>query len=177
MHSRLIVSAALVLALVGCTPAAETPAPVPTTSAAPTILNPDLVPMSLGVVTAENAAAEGNRLGDALEALIDANVIVNISDASQLAPAEDDVAPYYVVYRTYTLSPDVDPLALAQTITAIMRKSGWTVYEESNDNGLYLAPLSSGTAEVSWFALVGGDASVAGQSVVTFQIASPDITG
>ena len=176
MRNTAFAAAALVLVLAGCTPAPVTPAPVPTTTVAPTIVNPDLVPLSLGVVTAENAAAEGTRLGDALEALIDPASIVNVSDASQLAPAEDDVAPYYVVYRTYTLDPAVDPLALAQTITAIMRASNWTVYEESNDNGLYLAPLSSGTAEASWFALIGGDASVVGQSVVTFQIASPDLS-
>jgi hypothetical protein len=178
MRIRLLASAALVLALAGCTtPAPEAPMPTPTLTPAPsTILNPDLVPMSLGVVTEQNAAAEGNRIGDALEALIEPGSIVNISDASQLAPAADDLPPYYVVYRTYTLDPAVDALTLSQTIVAIMLQSGWTSYDETNEGGQYLAALSGGPADAPWFALIGGDASVEGQSVVTFQIASPDVT-
>ncbi len=178
MRIRLFASAALVLALTGCTtPAAETPMPAPTLSPAPAaVLNPDLVPMALGVVTEEKAAAEGNRLGDALEALIEPGSIVNVSDESQLAPAADDLPPYYVVYRTYTLDPAVDSLTLAQTIVAILLQSGWTSYDETNEGGQFLAALSGGAADAPWFALVGGDASVEGQSVVTFQIASPDVT-
>ena len=178
MRLRLLASAALVLALAGCTtPAAETPMPTPTLTAAPsTVLNPDLVPMALGVVTEQNAAAEGNRIADALAALIEPTAIINVSDGSQLAPAADDLPPYYVVYRTYSLDPSVDALTLAQTIVAIQLQSGWTSYEETNESGQYLAALSGGPAEAPWFALVGGDASVAGQSVITFQIASPDIT-
>jgi hypothetical protein len=175
MRIRLLAATALVLALAGCTPAAVTPTPTPTTTATPVILNPDLVPMALGVVTEQNASAEGARLGDAFAALIDPASIINVSDASQLAPAADDLPPYYVVYRTYTLDPAVDPLALAQTITAIAVKSGWTSYDDTNENGQYLAALSGGADESPWFALIGGDASVTGQSVVTFQIASPDI--
>jgi hypothetical protein len=177
MRIRLLASAALVLALAGCTPAAVTPTPTPSVTATPTILNPDLVPMALGVVTEQNAAVEGARIGDAFAALIDPASIVNVSDASQLAPAADDLPPYYVVYRTYTLDPSVDPLALAQTITAIAIKSGWTSYDATNENGQYLAALSGGPVEAPWFALIGGDASVTGQSVVTFQIASPDVAG
>lgn len=167
----------MVLALAGCTPAAETPAPAPapTTTVAPTPLNPELVPRALGSATAESAAAEGNRIGDALEALIEANQILNISDASQVAPAADDLAPYYVVYRTYSLDPSVDAIALAQSIAAIMLKSGWTSYEETTEGGQYLSAMSGGPVETPWFALLGGDSSVEGQSVVTFQIASPDI--
>jgi hypothetical protein len=175
MRLRLLAAAALVLALAGCTSTDVTPAPTPTQTAA-SILDPDLVPMALGVVTADNAAVEGARLGDALEELIAPESIVNTSDASQVAPAVDDLPAYYVVYRTYSLDPAVDSLALAQTIVAIMLKSGWTSYEETNENGQYLAALSGGPADAPWFALIGGDASIAGQSVVTFQIASPDIS-
>ena len=179
MRTRLLASTALVLALAGCTPADTTPMPLPTptlTAAPSTILNPDLVPMSLGVVTEENASAEGNRIADALEALIDPASIINVSDASQLAPAADDLPPYYVVYRTYTLDPSVDPLTLAPTIAAILLQSGWTSYDETNEGGQYLTALSGGQVDAPWFALVGGDASVEGQSVITFQIASPDVT-
>ncbi len=175
MVIRPLAALVLVLALAGCTPAVEAPLPAPTLTPVATVLNPDLVPMSLGVVTEANAAAEGNRIGDAFEGLIDPASIINISDASQLAPAADDLPPYYVVYRTYTLDPAVDPLALAQTITAIALKSGWTSYDETNDNGQYLSALSGGPTEAPWFALIGGDASITGQSVITFQIASPDV--
>lgn len=174
MLTRLLASLVLVATLAGCTPSAVTPAPTPTAATA-AILDPDLVPVALSVVTAEAAAIEGARLADALAALIAPESIVNVSDASQLAPIADDIAAYYVVYRTYTLDPAEDPLALAQTIVSIMRRSGWTTYDETNVDGQYLAALSGGGAAAPWFALVGGDASVAGQSVVTFQIASPDV--
>ena len=177
MRIRFLASLAVVVALAGCTATPEAPVPTPTLTAAPsTILNPDLVPMALGVITEQNAAAEGNRIADALAALIDPAAILNVSDGSQLAPAADDLPPYYVVYRTYSLDPSVDALTLAQTIVAIQLQSGWTSYDETNENGQYLAALSGGPTEAPWFALVGGDASVAGQSVITFQIASPDIS-
>lgn len=178
MRIRLLVPVVVVLALAGCTSTPPTPAPVPTATAssvAPAVLEPDVVPVALEVVTAETAAAEGNRIADALEQIIGADSILNVSDASQLAPAADDLPPYYVVYRTYTLDPSVDPIALAQTITAIMLQSTWTSYDETNQGGQYLSALSGGPTETPWFTLIGGDASVAGQSVVTFQIASPDV--
>jgi hypothetical protein len=177
MRIRLLAAAVLVLALAGCTPAAVPPTPTPTTPASAAPLSPDLVPLSLGVVTAENAAAEGNRLVDALEALVAAESIVDVTDESALVPSADDLPAYYGVSRVYTLDPSVDVLALGQTISAVMRKSSWTMYDESNEGGVYIAALTGGAVDRPWFAVVRADASVTGQAKLILQTASPDITG
>lgn len=186
MRSPLLLTATaalVVLALAGCTQPTPAPpttvAPTPSSSdaAGTTILNPALVPKPLIVATAENTAVEGTRLGDELQQIIDAKVIVNVSDASQLVPATGDTAAYYAVYRSYTLDPAIDPLTLAGVIVSGLVQSGWLVHDSNNKDGVYIAALSGGTQQEPWFVLVGGDASVAGQSVVTVQIASPDIPG
>ena len=174
MRTRLLAAAALLLALAGCTPT-EGPAPTPTTAPTATVLNPELVPQALPAVTEQTAAVEGTRIADAVEALLGDVEILGVDDASQVAPSVDDLPPYYVVYRTYTLDPATDPLALAQTIVAVLQKSGWSQYDAVNEGGVYLGALSGGPDETPWFALIGGDASVAGQSVFTIQIASPDL--
>ena len=175
MLIRPLAALALVLALAGCTAAPETLLPTPTLTAAPTILNPDLVPMALGVVTGEKAAAESTRLVDALQALIDPATILNVSDQSQLVPNDDDVPGFYGAYRTISLDPEVDALGLSQTIAAVLGQSSWVIQSETNEGGQYLAAISYGPPGNFWFALIGGDVSVSGQSVVTFQLASPDV--
>ena len=165
----------LALALAGCAPADSLPTPSLTPPAtSQDLLNPALAPLTLDVVTAESASVEGTRLGDALQALIDPATIVNVDDKSQVAPAQDDLPAYYVVFRTITLDPSVDCLTLAETLATVLGKSGWSLEQSSNEDGIYLAALAGGS-ESSWFTLLGGDASKEGQSVLTFQIASPDI--
>jgi hypothetical protein len=164
-----------VLALAGCTPtnSLATPSLTPPASSED-LLNPALAPHALDVVTEESARVEGTRIGDALQALIDPATIVHVEDASQVAPAQDDLPAYYVVYRTITLDPSVDCLTLAETLATVLSKSGWVTEQSTNEDGIFLAALSAGS-DGTWFTLVGGDASQEGQSVVTFQIASPDI--
>jgi len=165
----------VVLALAGCAPTNSLPTPSLTPPAASEdLLNPALQPHPLDVVTTEAASAEGTRLGDALQELIDPAMILHVDDKSQVAPAQDDLPAYYVVYRTISLDPSVDCLTLAETLATVLSKSGWSTEQSTNENGVYLAALAGG-AESTWFTLIGGDASVDGQSVLTFQIASPDI--
>lgn len=164
----------LVVSLAGCS-AAPKPAPAPATSApatsAPAAQSGGLLPAVGPIVTAETASAEGTRLAESLQTLIDG--IVNVNDNSQLVPADAETAAYYAVYRTLSLETAADPLIMGAQLTTVLQDSGWQLYETTNLDGQYLAALSSG--ETGWFALIGGDASVEGQSVVTFQIASPDI--
>lgn len=164
-----------ILALAGCAPANSLPTPSLTPLAtSDELLNPALQPLTLDTVTAETASVEGTRIGDALQALIDPAMIVHVDDKSQVAPAQDEIPAYYVVFRTITLDPSVDCLTLAETLASVLGKSGWSLEQSSNEDGVYLAALAGG-AEGTWFTLLGGDASQEGQSVLTFQIASPDI--
>lgn len=181
MRARLLAAAVVVLALAGCS--AEAPAPAATTTAPPAIagpeviLNPELVPHPLSIATEETAAVEAARLLDALEALVAGGGILTTEPDAQFMPSADDLPPYYVAERRYSLNPETDPLELAQSIVAIMRKSGWVTYEEVNEGGQYVAAMSSSSYETPWYAIVGGDTTVAGESWVTVQLASPDLVG
>jgi len=163
-----VAALAILLALTGCT--ATTPTtPVPSETSAPT--DTTLLPATLELVSAEAAQAEGTRVADGLQALIEG--IVYVDDNSEVVPGDAETASYYAVYRTITLENGVDPLIMSAQLTTILEQSGWSIYETTNEDGQYLSALSSGDS--GWFALIGGDATVEGQPVVTFQIASPDI--
>lgn len=154
----------LVLALAGCT---ATPAPVATTSAPPLIQA--VVPVVPDTLDATTAEAETVRLADAIQTLV--TDIVYVDDHSQLNEATDDTAAYYGVIRTITVDAATDPVVLAQSIAGVLAASGWTTDESTTDTGLSLDALDSS----GWFLLLGGDATVEGQSVVTLQLASPDL--
>lgn len=171
---NLAVLALVALTLVGCTPDASVPTPS-LTPAVEGLLNPELVPRPLADRGSASATVEATRLADALQALIDSDTIINVDDKSQLAPAQDDLPAYYVAFRTYTLDPSIDPLVLAETLTGVLEQSGWIKEQSTTEGGIYVAALSGGTEDSPWFMLVGGDATVDGQSVVTIQLASPDI--
>ena len=164
------------LALTGCASTTETPAPTPssTASSAP-ILNPDLTPLTPEVLTAETASAESVRLLDALQALIDPTTVVSSSDENLTVPAEDDVAAYHAVTRTIMLTDTVDALTLAETLSAVLEQSGWVSYDSATQDSIYVSTLVGGTNEVPWFIVVSGDASIAGQSRIAIQLASPDL--
>ena len=168
---------ALLLVLTGCTteaPAApSTPDPTESATAGAPADPGSLLPATLTVITGETAQAEGTRVADGLQALIEG--VVYTDDKSALVPPDpnSDAASFYAVYRTITLENGVDPLVMGAQLTSVLEQSGWSIYETTNENGTYLSALSSGDS--GWFALVGGDATVDGQPVVTFQIASPDI--
>ena len=164
-----VASFALLLALTGCTASAPTTPTATQTAAAPT--DTTLLPATLELVSAEAAQSEGTRVADGLQALIEG--IVYVDDNSAVVPADEQTASYYAVYRTITLENGVDPLIMSAQLTTILEQSGWSIYETTNEDGQYLSALSSGDS--GWFALIGGDDTVEGQPVVTFQIASPDI--
>lgn len=167
---------AVLIALTGCTTSTDdaTPTATPTTSAAPT--DPELIPVVPVTLDEDSAETETKRIADAIQGLIDPSDIVNVDDHSQVVDATTDVAGYYGVIRTITLEPTADPIVLAQTMVSVMESSTWIERESTNDGGIYLTALaSSEEAASSWFVLVGGDSSVEGQSVVTLQLASPDL--
>lgn len=168
---RKLAVAALVLALTGCSTSVVEPTPSASAPAFAPVA--ELLPVDLDGVSAETTQVEGTRLADALQALIDG--IINVDDKSQVVPADGDTAEYYAVYRTISLDPAADPLIMGAQLTSILQESGWELYETTNQDGQYLAALSAGGDDEPWFALIGGDATVEGQSVVTFQIAGPDI--
>ena len=156
----------LLLALTGCT--AATPAPAVSTSAAPLIQA--VVPVVPDTLDATTAQTETVRLADAIQTLV--TDIVYVDDHSQLNEATDATAAYYGVIRTITIDAATDPVVLAQSIAAVLKASGWTEDETTTEPGLSLDALHSS----GWFVLLGGDSTVAGQSVVTLQLASPDLS-
>lgn len=166
---------ALALVLTGCT--ASTPAPSGTDAAATSTPTPteaavkDLVPVVPDALTAETAETETTRVADAIEALIDASLIIHVDQHEQLVPATDEAGEYYGILRTITLEQPTDPIDLATTIAAVMTASGWQTAESTNDGGISLHALG----QSGWFVLVGGDSTVEGQSVLTLQVASPDL--
>ena len=177
MRTFALATVALVSALVlgGCTaPPLQSPTLTPPAQS-DELLNSDLRPRPLADASAASAGAEAARLADAMQALIESSTILNVDDQSQLAPVDDDIAAYYVAFRSISLDPSVDCLVLAETISGVLEQSGWSTYESTNEAGVYVSALAGGTEESSWFVLIGGDASVEGQSIVTIQIASPDV--
>ena len=170
---RLFAVAVLLLALSGCTAAA--PAPTSTPVASPSVLVPGLVPQPLPSLTADAAKAEGTRLGTTLLGLIDSTTILHVDDQSALVPAQDGKAAFYAVYLVVSIEPTINPLDTAQLIGNVMQQSGWNVVDVPQQDGVYITALGIGTGASAWFAFVGGDATVEGQSVVTFQLASPDL--
>jgi hypothetical protein len=135
-------------------------------------LNP-VVPATL---TADTAKTETVRIADAIETIVGPSKIVHVDDHSQLVAATKTTGSYYGVLRTITLDPSVNPVSLAATVVAKLKAAGWVQRQASDTGGTSMITLSSDpTAAESWFVLIGGDSSVAGQSVVTVQLLSPDL--
>lgn len=174
--TRLAALALLLLAVTGCTAQApDEPTPSESPSATQTILNPELVPQAPSPLTADSAATESTRLADAIQALVDPAMIVAVNDESQLVPADDDIASYYGFYRQLSLADSVDPLQLAETLSAVLHESGWTLGQETAEESVTVWPLSSGPEEAPWFLFIGGGADANGNPALTFTIGSPDI--
>jgi hypothetical protein len=165
-----IAAVLVVLALAGCTDAA-TPAPTPTATATAAPIDEAVVPVVPQTLDATTAEAETVRLADEVQALIGNSNIVHVDDHAQVVDATDDAAAYYGVIRTVTLEETTDPIFLASTMVAVLEASGWEEAQHTDEGGIVLTALGSS----GWFLLVGGDASVEGQSVITIQLASPDL--
>lgn len=176
--ARLASLVVLLLLVSGCS-ADNTPAPTDTPSVTQGPLNPELVPQGPIPVTAESAAAEAVRLADAIQALVNPATIVAVNDEPRLIPADDDIASYYGYYRQLSLADSVDPVVLAETISAVLAQSGWTVGDkaEDPDTSLTVWPMSGGPADAPWFLALGGGIVTDGHPALTFTIASPDIPG
>lgn len=159
-------------ALSGCT--ADTPAPT-TEQSASALLSPELAPQTLAGVDEPSATAESTRLADEIAGLIDPATVVSVLDESRLVPSDDDMAAYYVAYRTYVLVESVDPLTLADTIAAVLVQSGWTTSGTSEEGDLHIVALAGGTEEQPWFVFVQGDVTDGGRPAITIELASPDL--
>ncbi|CAN5118543.1 hypothetical protein BH11ACT2_BH11ACT2_18990 [soil metagenome] len=167
----------LVLALGGCTAStpgttdaatpSSTPSATSTKAAVPAL--PAVAPKTLDEKTAK---AETERIASAIEALLDPSDIVHIDKHAQAVNDAESSATFYGSLLTLTLSPSVEPVAQAKDIVATMSASGWAVNQTQDAAGVYLSAL---TSKAGWFVLVGGDSSTEGQSVVTLQLASPDL--
>jgi hypothetical protein len=178
---------ASMILLTGCTggdaspaPATSVPAPTPaptsttkpTASVAPSALTP-VVPDPL---TEESITNESTRLAEAIRALIDAAAIVNVDDHAQVVEKTASAGRYYGIIRTITLDPKTDAATVATEMVAKLTAAGWISRESTNSSGTVLSALASGVdPATSWFVIIGADASVAGESVLTIQLASPDI--
>lgn len=176
VRNRLItvVLALAVIALTGCVPdAAPTPtSPSPSTSSSGSLLLPAF-PDDFSAAAAES---ETVRIGDRIVALLNPTVVVNDDFFSQEVAATDGSGSYWGVLHTLTLDPSVEPIDQARTTVARMTEAGWIARDTTEENGTYLAALvSDADAATSWFAVVGADSSVAGQSVVSLQLASPTL--
>lgn len=179
-----IVAAALagVLALAGCAssssparsaaPSPANPTPAASAPVTPTAVTP-VVPDHL---TEASAGTETTRIADAIQALIDPAVVVHVDDHAQLVDRADGKGRYFGVLRTLTLDPATDPVAISAAIVATLKSSGWLSRNSSTVGGVSVNALTSDTAAASaWFVVIGGDASMRGESVVSLQLASPDI--
>ena len=170
----LAIATVALLALAGCTTETPTPAPVPTTTPSATILNPDLVPQALPLITEETVSVEASRLADALQALVGDELVTGAADEAQVFPSADDLPPYYGLQRVLTIDPSYDNVTLAQTLTAVLEQSGWTLYQASDEGGVSLAALSGGPVDTPWFLILEGKV-LDGVSTITFSLASPDL--
>jgi hypothetical protein len=176
---------AATLALAGCTAgdrdsesSATSRIPTPTSTPGPTAsVTPSAVtPVVPGTLNEESITNETTRLAEAMRALIDSAVIVNVDDHAQVVEKTASAGRYYGIIRTVTLDAKTDPAAVASDMIAKLTASGWLSRDSTNSNGVALTALASGTDPgTAWFVIIGADTSVPGESVLTIQLASPDI--
>lgn len=181
------------LALTGCTAAgagnsSSTPAPTagstdspdassssPEAEATATVVSSvtAIVPTEM---TEETISAETTRIAAAVQDLIDPALIVNVDDHSQLVDKTESVGRYYGILRPITLQPSVDAVRAATEIVSILESSGWINRDVATEADPFLSGLvSSKDDATSWFLAIVGDTSVPGESVLSIQLASPDI--
>jgi hypothetical protein len=176
---------AATLALAGCTAgdqdsdsSATSRTPTPTSTPGPTasVTPSDVTPAVPGTLNEESITNETTRLAEAMRALIDSAAIVNVDDHAQVVEKTASAGRYYGIIRTVTLDPKTDPAAVASDMVAKLTASGWLSRNSTKGNGVVLTALASGTDPgTAWFVIIGADTSVPGESVLTIQLASPDI--
>ncbi|MCU1414631.1 MAG: hypothetical protein JWN80_1971 [Microbacteriaceae bacterium] len=163
---------AAVLLLAGCsaTPAAS---PSPTATAK---LDKQLIAVMPSTLDATTAQTETVRLANAIQALIPTDLVLHTDDHSQLvAKTDGSGGSYYAVLRAISLQTATDPNAYANALVAALIRAGWVERTTSSGTTNVLTALQSSRSSTPWIVLVGGDSSVTDQSVVSLQLASPDL--
>jgi len=162
-----------VLLLAGCTGA---PDPAPSASASASEEPSPLLPVYPAEPTADAITLETATVAEALARAIGEANIVNDDLNDQTTPATETTGASYAVVQTLTLDPVLDAADQARSLVLTLGEAGWRSADTTDAPSTYLAALVSGEdAATSWFLLVGADLSVPGQSVVTLQLASPDL--
>jgi hypothetical protein len=164
------------LALGGCglVGSSKTVPPTPTSTIANALngLKP-VVPSKLTGASAKKATVD---LANQIDALIAKTDVVYVDDHSQLVPATSSSGEYYGVLRTISVTPGFDPIQQATLMESLLVAAGWKEEDTTSPTGKYLAALSSSTdPSDAWFLLLGADATVPKQPVITVQLASPDL--
>jgi hypothetical protein len=178
--ARRIAALAVVLtivvgALTGCASGTSTTLPSPTPTAS-VPADPALKSRFPSSFTAGTAQAESLRLADAIGALLPTNIVVHVANTDQLVPATTGAGSYYGVLRHITIDPTVDPVLVAKSIAQRLVASGWSQLQAQDQSSVHIVTLSSGSdAKTSWFLVLSGDPRVPNQSVVSLQLASPDL--
>jgi hypothetical protein len=168
------------LALTGCAssasptgPERSTPAPTAAPTAPPFSA---VIPVLPAEMTQDAVSVESIRIADAVQSLIDPALILNVDDHTEMVDKSTGDGRYFGIIRTITLDPATDAITTASGIVATLEASGWLNAETTDQNGIYLSRVVSGADPASaWFAVIGGDASVPGESAISLQLASPDI--
>jgi hypothetical protein len=161
----------LVLALAGCA-ATSTPTPSGTATAK---LDTQLVAVMPATLDATTAQTETVRLADAIQSLIPTDLVLHTDDHSQLVAKTDGSGHYYAVLRAISLQTATDPISYAKALVAALIRAGWVERTTSDGTTNYLTALQSSRSATPWIVLVGGDSSVTDQSVISLQLASPDL--
>jgi hypothetical protein len=153
-------------------PASQAPAP----SAPDAAANPAVVPVLPPELTAETLTLETTRVADAVQALIDPALILNVDDHTEMVDKSTGDGRYFGIIRTITLNPGTDAVTTATGMAATLLASGWVNAQTTEQGGIYVSrTVSSSDPASAWFAVIGGDASVPGESAISLQLASPDI--
>ncbi|MGO4690541.1 hypothetical protein [Glaciibacter sp. 2TAF33] len=172
------------LLLTGCTagganpatPATSAPAPTSTTAPTASVAPAAVTPVVPDPLTEESITNESTRLAEAIRALIDSAVIVNVDDHAQVVEKTASAGRYYGIIRTITLDPKTDAATVATEMVGKLMAAGWISRDSSSNGSTELSALASGEdPATSWFVIIGADASVPGESVLTIQLASPDL--
>ncbi len=179
-HRALLFAAvmAVTVSLAGCAPVGSAVPPLASGSATAAPIGPvvasSLHPVPDVPLSPEVAKSETERVAAEVIASLDPALVVNVQQKARLEPAEDSEG-YYAIILTISLTPDTNPILVAQAISTTLLDAGWTRFNASTDNGKYETAMSSNPEDGGWFTLITGDASAAKQSVVTMKLASPNL--
>ena len=153
---------------------ATTSVPTPETSSAPA--DSPLRPVMPDTLTGDTAETEATRLADSIQAMINPSDILFVDDHAQLVEETESGSPYYGILRTINLDASVDPVDLARDIVGQLTFADWEQREETDTEGSFFVAMTSGdSTDATWVVLLGGDSTVEDQSVITLQLASPDL--